>query len=548
MSSNQSRCNVGTGTVSLRRRGGRVLAGLALAVAASASGGCDYLNLRNSFLNPSEVGRFDKESPFADARELKPVKWPILEQIGLEDATATRWANASDPVPADLVPEVKEYTLAPGDVVRVEIFELVAPGTPWVKETRINEVGVLGIQNVGNLKVSGLTPSQLEQKIAQELVERDILPREPGPQVSVLLLDSRAKLFSILGAVTRPGAYNVLSPDFKLLDALALAGDVPVQPGLDYLYVIRNVPFAEGGAQEILPLPQTPVAPQPGTNGRPSPVDVLEGIEGETTPTTVPGGQSRGRGLPVILAANVGTVAQADLDAALNVPGTRAPEAAPATAAAGAMPPATAPGSNYVWVDGKWVAVAATEGSATAPAGGVDVGAGVAGVPVPAAPAGEPLLQQRVIRIPINLLREGVSKYNIVVRPGDVINIPPVEPGEIYMMGNVQRPGVYSVTGRKLTLKQAVAAAGNLGPLAIPRKCEITRRIGEDQEQIVQVNLQAIFDGEQPNLFLKPNDVVNVGTDAFAPFLAVTRNAYRASYGFGFVYDRNYYLSPADRR
>jgi len=37
---------------------------------------------------------------------------------------------------------------------------------------------------------------------------------------------------------------------------------------------------------------------------------------------------------------------------------------------------------------------------------------------------------------------------------------------------------------------------------------------------------------------------VNVGTDMIAPFLAVTRNAYRAAYGFGFTYDRNFYNQP----
>ena len=61
-----------------------------------------------------------------------------------------------------------------------------------------------------------------------------------------------------------------------------------------------------------------------------------------------------------------------------------------------------------------------------------------------------------------------------------------------------------------------------------------------DGTTFVAVNLQAIFDGEQPDIFLKPNDLVNVGTDAVAPFLAVMRNAYRFSYGFGFVYDRNF--------
>ena len=37
-----------------------------------------------------------------------------------------------------------------------------------------------------------------------------------------------------------------------------------------------------------------------------------------------------------------------------------------------------------------------------------------------------------------------------------------------------------------------------------------------------------------------PNDIVRVGTNAFAPFVASFRNAFRITYGFGFLYDRNY--------
>ena len=186
------------------------------------------------------------------------------------------------------------------------------------------------------------------------------------------------------------------------------------------------------------------------------------------------------------------------------------------------------------------------EGLGAVPGGAA---AGIAQAPAAAASPGtfaeaEALNGQRVIRIPIGPLRAGDPRYNIVINPGDKINVPPVEQGEFYMMGHVSRPGVFSLTGRRITLKMAVAAAGSLDPLAIPRRCELTRRIGTNQEAIVQVDLQAIFDGEQPDIFLKPNDVVNVGTDMLAPILAVTRNAYRLSYGFGFVYDRNFYIQP----
>jgi len=86
----------------------------------------------------------------------------------------------------------------------------------------------------------------------------------------------------------------------------------------------------------------------------------------------------------------------------------------------------------------------------------------------------------------------------------------------------------------------ALAAAGNLGPLAWPENSTLTRRIGRNQEQTFPINLDKIFRGQDPDVYLKPNDVVSVGTHWKSSFLAVLRNAFRMTYGFGFIYDRNF--------
>jgi protein involved in polysaccharide export with SLBB domain len=112
--------------------------------------------------------------------------------------------------------------------------------------------------------------------------------------------------------------------------------------------------------------------------------------------------------------------------------------------------------------------------------------------------------------------------------------------GEYYMDGHITRPGAYTLTGRKIDLQMAVAAAGGYDSVAIPARTEIIRRIGEDQKVYALVDLDKISAGQQPDIYLKPNDVVRVGTNAIAPFLASFRNAFRLTYGFGFLYDRNY--------
>jgi protein involved in polysaccharide export with SLBB domain len=152
----------------------------------------------------------------------------------------------------------------------------------------------------------------------------------------------------------------------------------------------------------------------------------------------------------------------------------------------------------------------------------------------------EAALQTRVIKIPVAKLLAGDPRYNIVIKPGDAIHVPVDIIGEFAIMGNVNGTGYINITGRPMTLKMAIAAAGGLGPLACPKRCEVIRRIGDNREEIVMVDLDKIASGEQPDFFIKPNDLINVGTSATSRWRAILRNAFRATYGFGFVYDRNF--------
>ena len=146
----------------------------------------------------------------------------------------------------------------------------------------------------------------------------------------------------------------------------------------------------------------------------------------------------------------------------------------------------------------------------------------------------------RIIAVNLTRLNSGDATQNIVVRDNDIIYVPFLPVGEFYVTGEVLRPGVYALPSTPVTIKQALAAAGNVGPLAWPENSILIRRIGNHQEQIIPINVESIFRGLEPDIFLKPNDIIAVGTDVRAPFYAVLRNAFRMTYGFGFIYDRNF--------
>lgn len=186
------------------------------------------------------------------------------------------------------------------------------------------------------------------------------------------------------------------------------------------------------------------------------------------------------------------------------------------------------PSTSWVFLDGKWVQLAG---------------------PAPLANTkGEKpqdnrpkVVAQRVIRVPYKQLLDGDSSVNIVIRPGDVIRVPSPPVGEIYVDGQVNRPGVYNIpqVGR-LTLTRVITAAGGLSNLAIPERVDLTRVVGDGQQAIVRLDLRAITEGTQPDIYLKPDDRINVGTNFWALPLAIIRNGFRANYGFGLVVDRNF--------
>ncbi|MBL8885836.1 MAG: polysaccharide biosynthesis/export family protein [Phycisphaerales bacterium] len=189
----------------------------------------------------------------------------------------------------------------------------------------------------------------------------------------------------------------------------------------------------------------------------------------------------------------------------------------------------TSPQSSWVFIDGKWVQLASSPTGR--PEGKKDLPAEQRRV-----------VAQRIIRVPFQQLMDGDTSLNIVVRPGDIIRVPALPRGEVYIAGQVNRPGVYNLsdTGRLTLLRAVTSASGGLSNLAIPERVDLIRVVGDGQQAMVRLDMRAIAEGTQPDVYLKADDMVNVGTNFWAFPLAVIRNGFRANYGFGLVVDRNF--------
>ena len=150
----------------------------------------------------------------------QPTQQRILQTLSVaEEAEYEEFANAEDPTPEDLAVQIEDYVIGPGDTIDIEIFELLAPDTPYLVRVLVNDLGYVSIQHVGKVQASDLTPSQLERRIA-EILHPNILR---DPQINAVVIGRTQRTFSIVGAVREPYRYPIDKPDYE--DFLSVSQD-----------------------------------------------------------------------------------------------------------------------------------------------------------------------------------------------------------------------------------------------------------------------------------------------------------------------------------
>ncbi len=135
------------------------------------------------------------------------------------------------------------------------------------------------------------------------------------------------------------------------------------------------------------------------------------------------------------------------------------------------------------------------EGEATVVAGVPEAGRN--GIPVP-----------EVLTVDlIELMEEGNLQLNVVLKHGDVVNVP--EAKKVYVVGFVRKPGGFYLK-RPMTVLQAIAMSeGLIEREASPSHCAL-KRISNNREEVIPLDLVAISRGEKPNLYLLPDDIIDV--------------------------------------
>jgi polysaccharide export outer membrane protein len=114
------------------------------------------------------------------------------------------------------------------------------------------------------------------------------------------------------------------------------------------------------------------------------------------------------------------------------------------------------------------------------------------------------------------LFVKGDPKLNIVLEPGDIINVPVDKVVAIYVFGQVKNPGALQVRRSSLpTLTQAIAQAGGFTDRANRKRVNIRRKDASGKEFEVSVSVRDILKGKIKDIPLQENDTVYVPESLF---------------------------------
>ncbi len=97
----------------------------------------------------------------------------------------------------------------------------------------VDEDGNVDLPEIGKVEIAGLSLSQAEQKIKSKLS-----PYLKDPYVSIRILNFK---FTIQGEVNQPGTYEITEPNFTLLQALGMAGDLTIRGRRDNIVIVRTL-------------------------------------------------------------------------------------------------------------------------------------------------------------------------------------------------------------------------------------------------------------------------------------------------------------------
>lgn len=156
---------------------------------------------------------------------------PVTAQMILDTAPPTR-------IPA---PATSSYIVGEADTLRINVWK-----QPEISQLNVvvRPDGMISVPLIGEVRVSGLTPVQIEANLVVGLKQYVNEPR-----VTVTVAEIGSKTVYVTGEVPHPGAYPIVGP-VDVLQIIAKAGGVTPYAHRRSVFVLRQV----NGKKQKLPV------------------------------------------------------------------------------------------------------------------------------------------------------------------------------------------------------------------------------------------------------------------------------------------------------
>lgn len=223
---------------------------------------------------------------------------PNLETTEDWNRRLTKLLDSNPSAPSE---NSQEYRIGPEDVLSINVFE----AQELNREVRVSAGGEISLPLLGSVRAAGLTPRELEF-VLQELLHRTYMK---DPHVSVFVREMQSHPVSVMGAVRRPGVFQVRGSK-TLLEVLSLAEGLADDAG-ETVLIMRGAALGQeqeprtdhlaltdqafSGAQhtpEVLPLSSGPNANPSASESTVQQVnlkDLLESANSHDNPVVYPG-------------------------------------------------------------------------------------------------------------------------------------------------------------------------------------------------------------------------------------------------------------------
>lgn len=131
--------------------------------------------------------------------------------------------------------DFSDYRVGPEDLLEVSVYGQ----EDLSRVVRVNAQGEINLPLIGVVPVAGKTPLEIEKVVAELYGTRYLR----HPHVTVFVKEYRHQQVAVVGAVNKPGSYEMIGPR-TLLEMLSQAGGLRDESG-DVVHVIRHESAAD---------------------------------------------------------------------------------------------------------------------------------------------------------------------------------------------------------------------------------------------------------------------------------------------------------------